>query len=119
MTVIVLIRRVARLDKLPEFLAAYKAERPKHPGFISEYLTEVDVNVPSPLRSLDLSTAAGKAFVNVAFWRSEADFRENFPKAADGMFDPDTEVSPRTRITLQIKDTAGYLPTLPEGLTLR
>jgi hypothetical protein len=103
---VILIKRVAQTAKLSEFLAKYSAEKPTHHGFISEYLTRVNTDVPLPLRSLDLSSSEGITFINVAFWKSEADFIENF-QPEDGFFDKEIECEPRVRITLKVEMELG------------
>ena len=113
MAVIVLIKRTARVDRINEFLEKYKAEKPDHPGFISEYLTKLNKDVDGPVRSLDLSGSNGNnegvEFVNVAFWKSIEEFTQYF-KPKDEYFDPETESSPRVRATLDIIEASGHLP---------
>jgi hypothetical protein len=107
MAVIILIRRVVRTDRLEEFKAKYVAERPDHPGFIAEYLTQVNgsESLPPALRSLSLATADGVTFVNVAVWKSAQDFNDHFwPKK---LHDPELELEDRLRVVLDIADGVG------------
>ena len=113
LTVIVLIRRVAKKDYVDEFLAQYERERPSgRPGFITEYLTRVEgADIPG-VRELGLlhPSVDGVAFLNVAFWETEEAFIAAFnPKP--GFFDPDTECEPRKRAILRIENMAGPLPS--------
>ncbi|ODT20046.1 MAG: hypothetical protein ABS35_20470 [Kaistia sp. SCN 65-12] len=112
MTVIALIRRVAKKDHVGDFLAAYENERPRgKPGFITEYLTRVDGADLPGLRELGLlhPSADGVAFLNVAFWESEDAFIAAF-NPQPGFFDPATECEPRRRAILHIENMAGLLP---------
>lgn len=112
MTVIVLIRRVAKKGHVDEFLRKYQSERPVgKEGFINEYLTRVDGADFPGLRELGLLHPSndGVAFVNVAFWESEEEFQKAFaPKP--GNFDRETECEPRKRAILKVEDMAGQLP---------
>ena len=115
MPVVILIRRVARADRLEAFQARWRAERPDHPGFIAEYLTRVDARpeLPEGLRSLGLASEAGVAFVNLAIWRSAEDFDAHFaPKTTH---DPELEAEPRRRMVLDLQEGVGLLS--PESLS--
>lgn len=112
MTVVVLIRRVAKKDHVAAFLAAYEKQRPRDkPGFITEYLTRVEGENTPGLRELGLfyPSTDGVAFVNVAFWESEAAFIAAFNPQPD-FFDPETECDPRKRAVVRIENVAGPLP---------
>jgi len=113
MTVIALIRRVAKKDHVGAFLAAYEKERPRErPGFITEYLTRVEgADIPG-LRELGLlhPSQDGVAFLNVAFWETEDAFVAAF-NPQPGFFDPETECEPRKRAILRIENAAGPLPS--------
>lgn len=112
MTVIVLIRRVAKADQVEAFLAAYDRERPRgKPGFITEYLTRVEGADMPGLRELGLlhPSSDGVAFLNVAFWESEDAFIDAF-KPTPGKFCAETECEPRKRSILNIENMAGVLP---------
>lgn len=106
MTVVILIKRVARADRVEEFRKKYIAERPNHVGFIAEFLTEVNRHVDARLRSLMISASEGVTFVNVAFWRSEEDFISHFNPTV-GYYDPEIEWEPRTRLVLSVQGAAG------------
>ncbi|PPJ46733.1 hypothetical protein C0075_13915 [Rhizobium sp. KAs_5_22] len=109
MAVIILIRRVVRPERLEEFKTKYVAERPDHPGFIAEYLTQVNFSeeLPPGLRSLALVAGNGVTFVNVAFWKSAQDFDNHFsPKP---FHDPELELEDRVRVVLDIADAVGDL----------
>lgn len=113
MTVIVLIRRVAKNDHVHEFLSKYQQERPVgKEGFITEYLTSVEGADLPGLRELGLlhPDKDGVAFLNVAFWESEEKFQEAFSPEA-GSFDPEMECEPRKRAVLKIENMAGELPS--------
>lgn len=112
MTVIVLIRRVAKKACVEEFLKKYNDERPVgKDGFITEYLTRVEGADLPGLRELGLlhPSIDGVAFLNVAFWESEGKFIEAF-SPLPGSFDPETECEPRTRAVLKVENMAGSLP---------
>lgn len=107
MAVIVLVRRVVRAERLKEFKAKYVAERPDHPGFIAEYLTQVNGSddLPASLRSLSLAAADGVTFVNFAVWKSAQDFNDHFsPRTSH---DPELELEDRLRVVLDIADGVG------------
>ena len=107
MAVIILVRRLARTDRLEAFRERYVAERPKHPGFIAEYLTRVDGRdaLPPGLRNLPLATSEGSPFVNVAVWKSASDFAEHFRPECS--YDPEIELAPRARVVLDIAECVG------------
>lgn len=116
MAVIILVRRVARADKLEAFNESYRAERPQHEGFIAEFLTRVDTSddLPPGLRSLPLAAPGGVTFVNVAIWRSAKDFDDCFhPKAAHN---PETEMEDRVRVVLDVVDGVGEVTRTLLGL---
>jgi heme-degrading monooxygenase HmoA len=112
MTVIVLVRRVARKDRVESFLARYRSEKPaERDGFITEYLTRVEGADSPGMRELGLlhPSTDGIAFLNVAFWESEQKFREAF-SPLPGNFDPELECEPRRRAVLKVEELAGPLP---------
>ncbi|MER8847481.1 antibiotic biosynthesis monooxygenase family protein [Mesorhizobium australicum] len=117
MTVIALIRRVAKAGHVDQFLAAYEKERPRgQPGFITEYVTRLEGADLPGLRELGLlhPSADGVAFLNVAFWETEEAFIAAF-NPQPGFFDPTTECEPRKRAILQIETMAGALPPKANG----
>ncbi len=112
MTVIVLIRRVAKKEHVESFLARYRSEKPDgKEGFITEYLTRVEGTDSPGMRELGLlhPSTDGIAFLNVAFWESEQKFREAF-SPLPGSFDPELECEPRRRAVLKVEELAGPLP---------
>lgn len=112
MTVIVLIRRVAKKEHVAAFLAAYEKERPRgKPGFITEYLTRVEGADLPGLRELGLlhPSTDGVAFLNVAFWETQEAFIAAF-NPQPGFFEPETECEPRRRAIVHIDNMASSLP---------
>jgi hypothetical protein len=66
--VIVLVRRCARPDKIDEFLASYRQQKPTdNPDFLGEDLTRVDASavLPEALRNFPLS---GENCVTLSMW---------------------------------------------------
>lgn len=107
MPAIILIRRIARPDRIAEFEANYRAERPTHHGFIAEFLTRLDASseLPEPLRSFQIGHPQGVTYINVAFWKSANDFNEAFsPKT---FFDSEIEIADRVRAVLEVQDAVG------------
>lgn len=110
MAVVIIIRRVARNDRINEFLKGYHSQRPDHPGFIAEYLTEVntDTDLPEGLKNLPMAAQGGATYLNIAFWRSAKEFDDHF--GPEITHDPDTELEDRQRIVLDIREGVGALP---------
>jgi hypothetical protein len=104
--VIVLIRRCVRPDKIDEFLASYKKQKPtNNPEFLDEHLTRVDTSaaLPEALRNFPISGNDCITFINVARWKTiEAFEKEYSPKP--GYYDPAIEVGPRVRAILNVLD---------------
>lgn len=100
--VIILTRRCIQPTKESEFLAEWRNTTPKHHGFISQTLTKLSAaaEISDPMRSMPFGCGDCLTYLNIAYWKSAADFQEHFKPAA--MHDPHYECSDRLRAVMEI-----------------
>jgi heme-degrading monooxygenase HmoA len=98
--VIILTRRCVRPEKERWFIENWQRHWPRHPGFLNQTLTRVSC-VPTrseAMHGLRLQHANCTTYLNIAYWRSAADFEDCFsPLLAH---DPEYECCDRHRAVL-------------------
>jgi len=100
--VVIVIRRCVRPEREAEFLREYESDRPvDNPAFEGETLVKEYQGPLQPLlKNFPVTCDKGITYLNIAHWRSVADFENQFPP--QGNWVSENECCERKRLVFDI-----------------